>query len=471
MKVTGWIAAYKELVKSWRQKPAFLKSAAFVRSHRLPGIAVAVCVVGLAAWGIVALTAAPEPPPEENGDLPPVTETGPEVGLQVGDLAPDFTLKDIDGNPVSLSDYRGKIVVLYFWASWCTQCVYDLPLVQETAGKYAAEGLQVVAVDIGESAATVRNFITREGYTFPVLLDPDSTVYEQFELETFPAAIFIDGEGIVRARKVKAQDAGGHGAAVINDFAAILAEIKGSEPGQEGPPEVSEVEVGQITHTGAVITWKTDKLSTSQVGISTPAHSYFTETDETPVTEHAITLTGLEPNTAYTFVVISADSRGNKATFEAQEGFTTLASLPTGPEEGSVAPDFELMDLEGNTVKLSDNRGSIVLVNFWISSCGACRGEMKYMESFYNRWKDEGVTILALNVYGKQRAVQLYVMAEEMTFPVLLDSEGTVAESYELEFLPTTFFIDRQGIIRYVMDDPFKSQEDIEKIIEEIEYP
>ena len=93
------------------------------------------------------------------------------------------------------------------------------------------------------------------------------------------------------------------------------------------------------------------------------------------------------------------------------------------------------------------------------------------MQSFYEQWKDKGVTILAINVYGKQKSVELFVMAEEMTFPVILDSDGTVAESYKLEFLPTTFFIDRQGIIRYITDDPFRSQEDIEEIILEMEYP
>lgn len=419
---------------------------------------------------VVALVspAGEKPLPVAVDNPPSDGQPGPEVGLEVGDLAPDFTLKDIDGNSVMLSEYRGKIVLLYFWASWCTQCVYDLPLVQDTADSFSDQDLQVVAIDIGESAAAVRNFISKEGYTFPILLDPDSTVYEQYGLKTFPAAIYIDGEGIVRARKEKSPDASGHGAAVVNDVAELLAEIKGSEPGQEVPPQFSDVEVVQITHTGAVITWKTDKLATSQVGISSPGHSFFTDTDQTPVTEHVVTVIGLEANTTYTFVVISADSRGNRATFKAEEEFTTLASLPTGPEEGSVAPDFELVDLNGQTVKLSDYRGSIVLVNFWITSCGACKAEIPYMESFYNQWKDKGVTILALDVYGKTKAVQIFVMAQEMTFPVLLDSEGKVAESYKLEYLPTTFFVDRQGIIRHIVDDPFKSQEDIEKIIDNI---
>jgi peroxiredoxin len=122
-------------------------------------------------------------------------------------------------------------------------------------------------------------------------------------------------------------------------------------------------------------------------------------------------------------------------------------------------------------VKLSDLQGSIVLVNFWIASCGACRGEIPQLQSFYDQWKDKGATVLAINVYGKQKSVEIYVMAQDISFPVLLDYDGKVAESYKLEFLPTTFFVDRQGIIRYIVDDPFKKPEDIEKIIEEMEHP
>lgn len=124
------------------------------------------------------------------------------------------------------------------------------------------------------------------------------------------------------------------------------------------------------------------------------------------------------------------------------------ADLPPLPRVGHPAPDFTLSDLDGEQVNLSDLRGQVVVVNFWATWCMPCRVEMPEFEIVYNKWKDQGVVILGVNVFEDPSRVSS--AAEEMgiTFPILLDGEGQVAQSYELLGYPTTFLIDRDGIIK-----------------------
>lgn len=96
-----------------------------------------------------------------------------EVGPQVGKLAPDFKFTDAEGKSVSLSDLRGKSIMLNFWATWCGPCKIEMPLIQELAHdkEKADKGLVLLTVNGGESAETVRGFMKKYGFSFPVLLD------------------------------------------------------------------------------------------------------------------------------------------------------------------------------------------------------------------------------------------------------------------------------------------------------------
>jgi peroxiredoxin len=127
-------------------------------------------------------------------------------GLEIGNLAPDFQLDNLDGQSVSLSDSRGRPVLVNFWASWCPPCRSEMPFIQDifTDKKWAEEGLVVLAIDIGESPSTVREFVKKEGLTFPVLLDIARDVFIEYYVRTIPTTFFIDREGIIRAIKIGA---------------------------------------------------------------------------------------------------------------------------------------------------------------------------------------------------------------------------------------------------------------------------
>jgi peroxiredoxin len=118
----------------------------------------------------------------------------PTVGMQ----AEDFSLIDLEGKQQSLSQYRGKIVLVNFWATWCKPCTTEMPAMQTIYDKLRDKGFVVLAVNELEDDAKVREHIKQYGYTFPVLMDRDNKVANQFGVFGLPVSVFIDEKGIVQ---------------------------------------------------------------------------------------------------------------------------------------------------------------------------------------------------------------------------------------------------------------------------------
>jgi peroxiredoxin len=117
---------------------------------------------------------------------------------QLGVPAPDFTLKNVDGEFVSLSDYLGTPVMINFWTTWCLSCTTEMPLIDEYAKVYADE-LVVLAVNAGEQKEDVRDFIEAEDFHMVFLMDPSNSVEAKYFVYGYPASIFIDDEGLLQA--------------------------------------------------------------------------------------------------------------------------------------------------------------------------------------------------------------------------------------------------------------------------------
>jgi len=134
---------------------------------------------------------------------PTQTETPQMQGIQLpapGRVAPDFTLTNLDGESVSLRDYRGNPVLLNFWATWCGPCRFEMPFIQEVYEDpdWQATGLVILAVNIGESRAEAEGFMKNNGLTFPVLLDSSSSVGRTYNIRSIPTTLFIDKDGIIQ---------------------------------------------------------------------------------------------------------------------------------------------------------------------------------------------------------------------------------------------------------------------------------
>jgi peroxiredoxin len=238
------------------------------------------------------------------------------------------------------------------------------------------------------------------------------------------------------------------------------------------PPMISGVKVFNITDSNATISWVTDKPATSQVEYgTTDAYGSTTPPDDELTTSHGVALTGLKPNTTYYFKVKSEDAGGNEVMSESRT-FTTLsaaaAAVEIGAEVGKRAPDFTLPTLDGKEVSLSQFRGKTVMVNFWQSSCSACRDEMPYLQAIYEKWPRDKLEILAISVGERAAFVQSFVDRQGLTFPALLDSDEAVSEIYQISSFPTTFFINADGIISEIKEGRFVSQFEIEDILKSL---
>ena len=129
---------------------------------------------------------------------------GPAPGPQVGKPAPNFQLPNLGGQSVSLSDFQGKPVLINFWASWCPPCRIEMPYIQEVFEEWSGQGLVVLAINIGESSSKVKEFMENHALSFPVLLDMQGKVAEQYNVLIWgiPTTFFIDKDGIIQAIRV-----------------------------------------------------------------------------------------------------------------------------------------------------------------------------------------------------------------------------------------------------------------------------
>ena len=114
------------------------------------------------------------------------------------------------------------------------------------------------------------------------------------------------------------------------------------------------------------------------------------------------------------------------------------------------APDFTLAQREGPNVRLSEQRGDIILLNFWASWCGPCRQELPAFEALFQQYADLGVNVLAVNLDDEPRKADVLLSDINVSFPVLFDSEGEVSARYDVSAMPTTVIIDRDGNVRLV---------------------
>ncbi len=123
----------------------------------------------------------------------------PSAAVEAGQPAPAFQspLLSADGN-VALSDYRGKVVYLDFWASWCSPCLISLPLLEELRKEFPAESFQILAVNVDTDPTKARRFVRARKIGYPSAADPDGRIPEAFGLETMPTSYLIDRKGVVR---------------------------------------------------------------------------------------------------------------------------------------------------------------------------------------------------------------------------------------------------------------------------------
>jgi peroxiredoxin len=138
------------------------------------------------------------------------------------------------------------------------------------------------------------------------------------------------------------------------------------------------------------------------------------------------------------------------------------STVKVGNRIGFSAPDFTLPTTDNKEFKLSDYRGKPVILNFWASWCGPCRYEVPAFKSFYEKYGNEGVSIIAVNTQDNPDSALAYAKSDGLKFTIPVDPQGKVANLYNVRGLPTTYFIDENGIITSIKIGPFLFMEEME---------
>jgi peroxiredoxin len=134
---------------------------------------------------------------------------------------------------------------------------------------------------------------------------------------------------------------------------------------------------------------------------------------------------------------------------------------------GTLAPDFALVDMQGNKHRLSDYRGQGVFLNFWGTWCPPCKKEMPYINNQYHQYKDKGVQVLTVDIQESELVVNQFAERLKLDFPIMIDTDKEVMSTYGIDLLPATFLIDKDGkVVKYYTGE--LSEDKVREFMEKI---
>ncbi len=143
-----------------------------------------------------------------------------------------------------------------------------------------------------------------------------------------------------------------------------------------------------------------------------------------------------------------------------------LIQAGKGPVDSGAAPDFTLTDYQGQSIRLSDLRGKVVIINFWASWCPPCREEAAYLEQTWRKYKDQGVVFIGVDYVDTKKAALAYIAEFDITYFNGPDLGTRIAQAYNIKGVPETYYVDRNGTLRGMHIGPLTAPELDEKIDE-----
>ncbi len=169
-----------------------------------------VVLIGLMIWGVYDVGGNKSKSPDATSNSTEVSTNSDQeqpltVGLEKGNLAPDFELQSVNGKTMKLSSFRGKKVIVNFWASWCPPCRLEMPEMEKYYTKNRNTGIEILAVNLTtaeKSLASVTSFMEAYGITFPVLLDKNGDAARLYNVSSIPASFILDTRGVIREKIV-----------------------------------------------------------------------------------------------------------------------------------------------------------------------------------------------------------------------------------------------------------------------------
>lgn len=166
-------------------------------------------LVVLLGWGIFNYVSSINETEEIRKEASSEVMSNVEVGVQVGMKSPDFKLKTLDGTNITLSEMKGKKVILNFWATWCPPCKAEMPHMQEFYDENQNSNIEILAVNLSTAEKNSKNvelFVKDYNLTFPILLDSDGEIVDMYQAFTIPTSYIIDSKGVIRQKIIGPMD-------------------------------------------------------------------------------------------------------------------------------------------------------------------------------------------------------------------------------------------------------------------------
>ena len=368
----------------------------------------------------------------------------------VGSVAPEFELKDLNGNLVKLSSLRGKYVLIDFWASWCGPCRKEIPNVKNVYESFGEKGLVVIGVSVDNSEKAWRKAVDEEQVKYLQLHDSDGVMWKLYNFDGIPFMTLISPEGVILERDLR-------GAKVRKNvekyllgerYASIKKELDEIDERYnneaEGYGDVKDIlKKAEISEKlGKEYQKRTDfflnglkQLEGSQLGLELLDENLFR-------LEHE-----------YDTFALALQALGDRLPeselrTKIQDKFEALKAEQLTGE----APDFELLNTRGKKVRLSSFRGKEVLLDFWASWCAPCRSKNKELNKHYKELKKKGIEVISVSLDNDKKKWLEAVKQDKISWTQLADLNGfeksEVKEAYKVKFVPTVYWIGTDGMIK-----------------------
>lgn len=369
----------------------------------------------------------------------------------VGSVAPEFELKDLEGNPVKLSSFRGKYVLIDFWASWCGPCRKEIPNIKQVYNSFADKGLVVIGVSVDQHEGEWRQAVEEEQVKYLQLSDIEGITWKLYNFNGIPFITLISPDGVILERNLRGTELRKKVEEYI--LGAPYASVKkGMDEINEQYNKLVEVYrgVGDVMKKAEM--WEKVKLERQKRADFLLKGLKQLEGSELGLSLLKDNLFWLEGD--YNVFQSAVQALGNRVP-ESElktEVWNKFEKLKAEQLTGE-APDFVLLDKRGKEVRLSSFRGKKeVLLDFWASFCAPCRSQNKELNKHYKELKKRGIQVISVSLDRDKKKWLEAVKQDKISWLQLADLERTgeceVEVAYKVKVLPTVYWIGKDGMVK-----------------------
>jgi peroxiredoxin len=363
----------------------------------------------------------------------------------------NFTLVTMDDREVTLADYRGKIVLVNFWATWCGPCVQETPALVRLYQKYKKRGFVVIGVARSSEESQVNEFIERFSIPYPVGRDTTGEIGNRYQIFSLPTSILFSPAGKVQ-RKFQ-----GFGEGVEELIDRELQMLLDPVPAQQKNQRLEEAFVDEPER--ETQPRAKQRLSAAKPIPPTPLQLESTVEDRPKAGASVPLRPFAKPVPMPSEAGIAEKSSDSGEAEEIPPPSSALAAVQKDqPTLSEPDYDFTLTTLDGKHIRLADYRGKVVLVNFWETWCPPCVAETPGLVQLYNKNKDQGFVIIGVIGSSDEVKVKEFINRFQIPYAIGHDSTGELHRRYKVFGIPALFLFGTDGHLIRRIDGGYGAQ-------------